>query len=161
MSLNTLVDTLINLIKDNRSDWAIFIIGMVVTIIFAAFSVAKKIWEKLNQPRTEKTFILEKFHGYITDFINLYNSYQQDSYSYMGNRLEDKMETISHNITHLVSRSELKIDASILKQLKRIANDYDAFAHRIKSMGETVDDELAKMYQETLEIKELLENIIK
>lgn len=161
MSLNTLVDTLINLIEGNLSDWVLFIISVVATILFAVFSgLAKKMWDKFNQPRTEKVFILQKFHGHVTDFTNLYNSYQQDSYPYMDNRLEDKMETISHNITHLVSRSELKIDASILRQLNKIANDYNAFAHRIISMGETGDDELAKMYQETLKIKELLENKI-
>lgn len=161
MSLNTLVDTLINIINDNLSDWAIFFLGIVFTILIAVFSgFAKYIWVKFNQPRNENSFILEKFHGYVTDFINLYDSYQQDSYSYMRNRLEDKMETISHNITHLVSRSELKIDVSILTQLKSIANDYDVFAHRIKYSGGNGDDELARMYQKTLEIKELLEQRI-
>lgn len=163
MELNDLVDMLVNLVKDNPSDWAIFFLGIIGAALLAALSlIGKTIWTKYNQSRKEDVFVLGKFHGYLTDFVNLHDSYSQNPYSYMGNRLEDKMETISHNITYLVSRSELKIDSSILARLKSIANDYDAFAHRIKALGENDDeDELSKMHQETLMIKGLLEKKLK
>ena len=140
MSLNTLFNTLMNLVKDNPSDWVIFVLGLIVVAFFAVLSVvARTVWIKFSQSRKEDAFVLGKFHGYLTAFVNLYDSYQLDSYSYMGNRLEDKMEIISYNVTHLVSKSELKIDSNILNQLKSIANDYYTFAHRMKYMGESVD----------------------
>lgn len=163
MQLNISVDMLVNLVKDNPSEWAIFFLGIIATALLAVLSlIGKTIWIKYSQPRKEDAFVLGTFHGYLTGFVNLHDSYRQNPYSYMGNRLEDKMETISHNITYLVSRSELKIDSSILARLKSIANDYDTFAHRIKTLGENDDeDELSKMHQETLKIKGLLEKKLK
>jgi hypothetical protein len=131
MELNNSVDMLGNLVKENLQNWAIFFLGINWCCTFGSLVfIGKTIWTKYNQSEKKMLLSLE-VSWYLTDFVNLHESYSQNPYSYMGNRLEDKWK-LFHKLTYLVSRSELKIDSSILTRLKSIANDYDAFAHRLK-----------------------------
>lgn len=157
---NEMLDSIIGIMGDEKySPWAILFVGIISSAIGY---LVREFLENSKRKKEEKLYVYEKFHEYLMSYINLYEEYQQNNMLRKRNTMEDRIEIISHNMQHLLTKCELSLPAELLQKLKDLSYLYDKFAHRISYQGDLkeFDNNLKDLREKTLEIKSVLEEKI-